>query len=273
MKKIILSFCLTVLALGVQAQSSNGDPVTLDALNAYYSCKKTGENGGLQFWVAGKQLVVEENWSDSEGYGGGTAYLCEIRDRRLTAVKSCEVEMAQWDGIVVNGIARWEDVKDYFEPVKPFVITYNAKARSFTIQRNVFKYAGKAEDGPNFNKVEAVASQLTVVEAGADDDIYEIVENMPEFPGGPSGVMAYLRRSIQYPAEAQESYITGSVRVSFVVEKDGSVSNVKVIKSVHELLDREAVRVVKAMPKWQPGMQNGKPVRTRYNLPVTFRLN
>ena len=224
--------------------------------------------------MAGKQLVVQENWSDSEGYGGGTAYMCEIRDRRLTAVKSCEVEMAQWDGIVnEKGFARWEDVKDYFEPIKSFVITYNAKARSFTIQRNVFKYAGKAEGGPNFNQVEAISSQLTVVEAGNNDDVYEVVESMPEFSGGDAGLMAYMRQSLKYPREAQEDGIRGTVMVSFVIEKDGSVSNVKVTRSVHELLDKEAVRMVKGMPKWKPGMKEGKPVRTRYTVPIRFFLN
>lgn len=103
-----------------------------------------------------------------------------------------------------------------------------------------------------------------------DDRIFGIVEEMPSFPGGPQAFMEYLKDHVQYPPT--EACVQGRVIVSFVVEKDGSITDVKTVRSVDPAFDREAERVVKAMPKWMPGKQNGILVRTRYNVPVTFRL-
>ncbi len=102
--------------------------------------------------------------------------------------------------------------------------------------------------------------------------VFDLVEQMPRFPGGNEELMSYLSRSLRYPAEAQKKKIEGRVVVSFVIEPDGSVSDVKVARSIDPLLDQEAVRVVGGMPKWQPGQQDGKPVRVKYNIPVAFRL-
>lgn len=103
--------------------------------------------------------------------------------------------------------------------------------------------------------------------------VYDVVEQMPSFPGGISGLRTYLNQNIRYPAEAQENCVQGRVVVSFVVEKDGHISDVTVLRSVDPSLDKEAVRVVKNMPRWTPGKQGGEPVRVRYNVPVSFRLN
>ena len=103
-----------------------------------------------------------------------------------------------------------------------------------------------------------------------DNKIYDVVEQLPSFPGG--NVMAWLSQNMHYPPVAEENNIQGRVMVSFVVEPDGSISNVAVVKGVDPSLDKEAARVVKAMPKWNPGKQNGQAVRVKYNLPVTFKL-
>lgn len=103
--------------------------------------------------------------------------------------------------------------------------------------------------------------------------VYDVVEQMPSFPGGISGLMTYLNQNIRYPAEAQEICVQGRVVVSFVVEKDGHISDVTVLRSVEPSLDKEAVRVVKNMPRWTPGKQGGEPVRVRFTVPVSFRLN
>ena len=95
---------------------------------------------------------------------------------------------------------------------------------------------------------------------------------MPSFPGGDKKLMEYLSENIRYPEECEEICVQGRVIVSFIVEKDGSISNVKVAKSLDPLLDKEAVRVVSGMPKWNPGRQNGVAVRVRCIIPVTFRL-
>ena len=99
--------------------------------------------------------------------------------------------------------------------------------------------------------------------------IFDVVEQQPQFPGN---LNQYLRDHINYPTIAQENGIQGKVIVQFVVERDGSITQVNVIRGVDPSLDKEAVRVVKRMPKWTPGMQDGKPVRVRFTLPVNFRL-
>ena len=102
--------------------------------------------------------------------------------------------------------------------------------------------------------------------------IFDVVEQQPQFPGGQSALLSWLSQNIHYPPVAEENGIQGRVVVSFVVEPDGSISNVQVVRGVDPSLDKEAVRVTKAMPKWQPGKQNGQAVRVKYNLPVTFKL-
>ncbi len=105
-----------------------------------------------------------------------------------------------------------------------------------------------------------------------ENKVFDVVEQMPSFPGGPAALMKYLSENMRYPAVAEENGIQGRVTVQFVVEKDGSVTDVKTMKSVDPALDREAERVVKSMPKWIPGKQNGSAVRVKYFVPVVFRL-
>lgn len=106
-----------------------------------------------------------------------------------------------------------------------------------------------------------------------EQTIFEVVEKMPEFPnGGQAGLMQYLAKNIKYPPIAQENGTQGRVTCQFVVNKDGSIVDVKVMRGVDPYLDKEAVRVISAMPKWKPGMQRGKPVRVKYTVPVMFRL-
>ncbi|NLJ06297.1 MAG: energy transducer TonB [Sphingobacteriales bacterium] len=104
------------------------------------------------------------------------------------------------------------------------------------------------------------------------DEPNMVVEKMPEFPGGEKALSDYLKKEIKYPQSAIKDKIQGLVIVSFIVETDGSVSSVNVLKGVSEELDNEAVRVVKAMPKWTPGYQKGKAVRVMLNLPIRFQL-
>lgn len=106
-----------------------------------------------------------------------------------------------------------------------------------------------------------------------NDMVFDVVEVMPQFPGGQIAMMKYIMENMKYPKQAMKEGIQGRVTVRFIVEKDGSISDVKPILSVHPLLNKEAVRVVESMPKWTPGKQNGKPVRVRFNLPVMFKLN
>ena len=105
-----------------------------------------------------------------------------------------------------------------------------------------------------------------------ENKIFDVVEQMPSFPGGNAALMKYLSDNVKYPVVAQENGVQGRVVVSFVVEKDGHITDVKVVRSVDPSLDKEAARVVRSMPSWIPGKQNGSAVRVKYNVPVSFRL-
>lgn len=105
-----------------------------------------------------------------------------------------------------------------------------------------------------------------------ENKVFDVVEQMPSFPGGPAALMKYLNDNVKYPVAAMENGVQGRVVVSFVVEKDGSITDVKVVRSVDPSLDKEASHVVKGMPNWIPGKQNGSAVRVKYNVPVVFRL-
>ncbi len=148
-------------------------------------------------------------------------------------------------------------------PVLALLLIVNARASAQQMKKTdetVYEFSTKDITDIKIKKVD-------------NDSIYQIVEVMPEFPGGTEKFMEYLSGNIKYPEEAKEKGISGRVFIQFVVEKDGSVSNVKVAKGIGKECDDEAVRVVKAMPKWKPGLMKGKPVRVNYMLPVNFKLD
>jgi protein TonB len=127
-------------------------------------------------------------------------------------------------------------------------------------------------DADDDSEMEEYIPQEIEEEEIVEAEIFTVVEAMPEFPGGMGKLMAYLGNNIKYPPLARESGIQGRVFINFVVEPDGKISNVKVLRGIGGGCDEEAIRVVEAMPKWKPGMQRGKPVRVSYNLPVKFTL-
>ena len=104
------------------------------------------------------------------------------------------------------------------------------------------------------------------------DKVFDMVEQMPQFPGGPSELMKYIADHMKYPTIAQENGTQGRVTCQFVVGSDGSVRDVKVLRGVDPYLDKEAIRVIKSMPKWIPGKQNGKAVSVKYTVPIIFKL-
>ena len=114
---------------------------------------------------------------------------------------------------------------------------------------------------------------IVVEEPEEEQQIFQVVENMPEFPGGTQALLQYLKKNIKYPTICQEQGIQGRVVVQFVVNKDGSIVDPEVIKPINPYLDKEALRVVSTMPKWKPGEQRGKPVRVKFTLPVQFKLS
>ena len=138
----------------------------------------------------------------------------------------------------------------------------------------------KDEEGVKDRTVEAVRSDIAVdapppppaPKPEVSNKVFDVVEEMPSFPGGQGALMSFLNSNIKYPVVAQENGVQGRVIVGFVVERDGSITDVKVMRSVDPSLDREAQRVVRAMPRWKPGKQNGSAVRVKYTVPVVFRL-
>ncbi|MBR4468667.1 MAG: TonB family protein [Bacteroidales bacterium] len=124
-----------------------------------------------------------------------------------------------------------------------------------------------------FSLSESLFETLLDVATSKEDTVYQIVEQMPQYSGGEEAMMKYVAENIKYPQAAKDKDISGRVFVSFVVEKDGSVSNVKVVRGIGGGCDEEAARVIKGMPKWKPGMQKGKPVRVNYMMPINFKLD
>ena len=136
------------------------------------------------------------------------------------------------------------------------------------------------KEGVKDRTVEAVRNDIATVapppppapKPEVSTKVFDVVEEMPSFPGGNGALMSYLNGNTKYPVVAQENGVQGKVIISFVVERDGSISDVRVARSVDPSLDREAQRVVKSMPRWTPGKQNGQTVRVKYTVPVVFRL-
>lgn len=134
---------------------------------------------------------------------------------------------------------------------------------------------GEAENSSTLSESTESASSEQVVTAKASavgDEVFDVVDQMPEFVGGASSLRSYISQNVRYPAIAEENGVQGTVVVKFVVERDGTVTSVQVARSVDPSLDKEAVRVVKGMPRWIPGKKNGQPVRVSYTIPVSFRL-
>lgn len=140
-----------------------------------------------------------------------------------------------------------------------------------TVARTTEKFAANVMENV---APEIATSPLPVVQDSIDISkvVFEVVEVMPEFPGGIGALMKYLGENIKYPVEAKEKKIQGRVNVAFIVNQDGSISDTKIIRGASPLLDAEALRVIGSMPKWKPGMQKGKAVRVQYTVPVVFSL-
>ena len=133
-------------------------------------------------------------------------------------------------------------------------------------------------DGTKDRNIEAVRNDIAVntpppaPKEEVTNKVFDVVEVMPSYPGGQGALLSYLSTHVKYPVVAQENGVQGRVTVSFVVERDGSITDVHVVRSVDPSLDREAARVISSMPNWQPGKQNGSAVRVKFNVPVQFKL-
>ena len=177
-----------------------------------------------------------------------------------------------------------------------FYLTADASSSSQTVlmpsgKNGEFSHSAKkgeilivAKDGYNPIKitVEKPISDLTLtlekpaisaVDNKNKDEVFMVVDQQPEFPGGAASMMQYLARNMRYPKKAHDDSIQGRVLVTFIIDKDGSINDAEVVQPVHPLLDAEALRVIREMPKWEPGYQNGEPVKVKYTVPINFRLS
>ena len=136
----------------------------------------------------------------------------------------------------------------------------------------------ETHEGAKDRTIEAVRNDIAVAtpppapKEEVTQKVFDVVEVMPSFPGGQGALIQYLNSHVKYPVVAQENGIQGRVTISFVVERDGSITDVKVARSVDPSLDKEAARVISSMPRWTPGKQNGSAVRVKFNVPVVFKL-
>lgn len=151
-----------------------------------------------------------------------------------------------------------------FIPVTALLILFSNCTNKATDQ----EIEQKEEVDVNFVAVEVPKDSMNT----AATDILDMAETMPEFEGGVQALLKYLSTNIKYPKTAEKAGTQGRVVVQFVVNKDGGIVDTKVVRGVDPELDKEALRVVNAMPKWKPGMQDGKPVRVKYTVPIMFRL-
>jgi protein TonB len=120
---------------------------------------------------------------------------------------------------------------------------------------------------------EVAIVEMTEEEEVEEEEVFYIVENMPEFPGGDVALRTYIAQNVKYPEIAKENGLSGKVFVQFVINQKGEVQDVKIARGVDPALDKEAIRVVQGLPKWKPGSQRGKPVKVSYTVPINFQLN
>jgi TonB family protein len=165
-----------------------------------------------------------------------------------------------------------ETVNDYVYQQPPKKIVKKGKQKA-TVKMGPINEIVVVEQAPaTQGKVEPVEMPNAMKVEKAEKEAFDVVEQMPQFPGGPSALMQFLSQNVKYPVEAHKAGVQGRVIANFVVEKDGSITEAKIVKSVSPELDAEALRVIGSMPNWMPGMQNGEPVRVKYTVPITFKL-
>lgn len=223
--------------------------------------------------MAVTMVSYEQNWNDTEG-------TLSLRNHTKQTICNVRFRLCYFD---MSGTLL--DYKDYCKTdidIAPSM-TRQVDIPAFEARRNYSYYKSTSlYEDRRFNisfKLlgynESYIDQNT--EKGLNDSakwegrIYEVVEQMPSFPGGQSAMMRYINENLRYPEEAEQSDVVGRAVVSFIVEPDGALSAIEIRRSLDPAFDRMALLVVQSMPRWVPGKQDGKPVRVRYNIPVSFR--
>lgn len=250
MKKIFLIAIVCLLTLSVQAQKTTVSQKDYEFIlmskprlsQEYPNNKRIPEEGGTyhSFSYDGNYAFIY-----NEKHCGYYDVPSELRSGFNSSVKDLQRE---------NSTLYWKRVKE--------------------VMADIDKYWQEISSKTSLVEPEGISTphRVMLYKDDPQKDVFDVVEQMPSFPGGMGALMQYLSSNINYPVEAENNGKQGMVITTFIVEKNGSISEVEVKKSVYPVLDAEAVRVVKAMPNWIPGKKNGEPVRVKYTMPVTFRL-
>ena len=157
----------------------------------------------------------------------------------------------------------------YQQPQKKFI---KKGKKNATVKMGPVNEIVVVEQAPDDQKEVKPVEMPNAIKVEKEVKAFDVVEQMPQFPGGPAALMQFLSQNVKYPVEAHKAGVQGRVIANFVVEKDGSITEAKIVKSVSPELDAEALRVIGSMPNWMPGRQNGEPVRVKYTVPITFKL-
>ena len=191
----------------------------------------------------------------------------EWTEKEVTKYEVADLDMAFEDEIEIQ-----QTSQDVTPPPPPPQVHEVEVLHVVEDEKEVEDVNIQTEDDKDVEVIVAAPIEIPVEEED-EDVVFQIVEQQPEFPGGPQALFKYLSENVKYPVIAQENGIQGRVVCQFTVNKDGSIVDVEVVRSGGDAsLDKEAVRVIKTMPKWKPGKQRNKPVRVRYTVPVSFRL-
>ncbi len=223
--------------------------------------------------MAVTMVRYEQNWKDTEG-------TLSLRNHTKQTIYNIRFRLCYFD---MSGTLL--DYKDYYKTdidIAPSMTKqvdipafesrryynyYNSTSlyedRRFKITFKLLEY-----NGSYFSKT---TEKIPYDSTKWEGRIYDVVEQMPHFPGGQSAMMRYINENLRYPEEAEQSDVVGRAVVSFIVEPDGALSAIEITRSLDPAFDRMALLVVQSMPRWVPGKQDGKPVRVRYNIPVSFR--
>ena len=166
--------------------------------------------------------------------------------------------------VVTTGVQQDHAVQSVMQSLEPANIEADATPEAVEVE-------AEPEEAPAIDEANT-EEQVTEEPVPQSKKVYESVEQMPEFPGGMEGLMRYLQQNVQYPPIAVQNNVQGRVVVQFIIDETGQVGDVEVVRSVSEEVDAEAVRVIKSMPKFEPGRQNGEPVAVWYTLPIAFKM-
>lgn len=232
-------------------------------------------------------IIALSKWSDYRAEQQALA-LQEQREKMMAAQLAQEAEEPEPEPEVEEQKFEQPEIEVPEEVLATVQVTQIAIVDADKVKNEVMDMDTQKEDNTargvvtqegsdDADKFKAVQEQVVVKEPEPEvkpkeEEIFVAVEQQAEFPGGPAAMMKWLSNNVRYPESAQQNDIQGRVIVKFVVEKDGSIGKAEILKGVDRDLDREALRVVKKMPKWQPGKNNGVAVRSYFNLPVVFKL-